>query len=391
MRVDPDSFYSVGDARMYASRAAVNPNMPYAQDLPNVSSPDVAPSYRGNTYPYPASKQYYPAYGPPYTDEFDYSIGVPPQPVLSHDPVGLLPGSHWAPRAKQPADSGYGNMMMTTEPSPYPYSGHSLVHRPAGSSDASNFSFSGVAASLPSTSSTERLLPNPNPMGRSATATLPVPFPGQGGATSKTPASVTTPASTSTLADVAAAAAAASYAGGAYDTSGLPYPSISSSSASTGTLGSHHQHASVSRTPSSDSYSGGGESIFSEQDRSLGTQGPDFDMNSFTAGPRRGSSSSGGHSSSTLSNGQTYVPSDGGSYDMHHPSVPSHHHATSTVAGYAVAESPTAAATSHGQEYRRSQSHQGHQGHHHHGHHTLGGGNTSSSDNHRQQAVSSRR
>ncbi|KAM7194235.1 hypothetical protein V8F33_007381 [Rhypophila sp. PSN 637] len=422
MRVETGDFYSNVDARMFANRAPVNTSLSYAQELPTLSSSDVVASYRGAAYPpYTTSKQYYPAYGGPYQDEFEYGLGVPSQSVMGQDCMHPLMPGHWGSathhsRVKAPsaAESGYGNIMLATDPSPYAHAyapapshgGSSLVHRPAHAvnSEHNNFSFTGVAASLPSTSSTERILPNPIQLGRAST----LPYPGPHGSL-KTPASVsTTPNPTGSLADVAAEA---SYAGSFDTSSDLPY--VSSTSSSMGT--SHQNSSSVTRSFSSDTYSaassegrgggGGGESIFGEQERSLQSQGSGFDLDTYTAEPRRDSTSTGAHSGSTLSNGHTYVPSDGGAHEVHsiHPVVTgtsaAHHHASATqpVAGYAVLDSPTATSSPHhGQNGGHRQS-QGHQSHHLHHHHTLAhspisggsGGNTTHADT--RAAVGSRR
>ncbi|KAK3312497.1 hypothetical protein B0H66DRAFT_399853 [Apodospora peruviana] len=198
LRVEPGDFaYSVGDARIYANRAPMAPGMSYGQDLPNLSLNDVAASYRGgSTFPYTASKSYYPAscppYGTPYTDEFGYSLGSP-QTILNHvqDQVTMMPG-HWSSRSKQSTDTAYGNMLLASDPSSYGYGGTSLVHRPAVNTDSTNFSFSGVAASLPSTSSSERLIP----VLAAHSSTLPYHGP------VKATAPVTGPASRTTLAHV---------------------------------------------------------------------------------------------------------------------------------------------------------------------------------------------
>ncbi|KAM7189828.1 hypothetical protein V8F20_009965 [Naviculisporaceae sp. PSN 640] len=396
LRLEPSEFYSMGDSRIFANRVPVNTTLPYGQELPTLSSSDVVTSYRGaTTYPsYPASKPYYPAYGGPYADEFDYGLGVSSQSVIGQDGCmhPLMPtGGHWGSHAasQHPHPSPYGQ--------PYPAAppGHSLVHRAhAVSSEPNNFSFTGVAASLPSASSTlpERLLPNPVQLGRSST----LPYPGPHGSL-KTPAPVSTtptPGPTATLADVAAAA---SFVGtGNFDSSshaGLPYTSSAS----------HHSNSSVSGGGGGGG-GGGGESIFGEQERSLQSQGSGFDLNTYTAEPRRASTCSGGHSGATLSNGQTYVPSDSGAHEVHHPIHPgvtpstssSQHH---SIAGYAVLDSPTASSGSsnHGQNgghHRHSQGHQSHQLHHHAGHShsaisTGSGGNTSHVDT--RTTVSSRR
>ncbi|GAB1315292.1 hypothetical protein MFIFM68171_05502 [Madurella fahalii] len=290
MRNEPGDFnYNVGDARLYATRTPAGTGLQYAHDLPTLGSNDVLASYRGeSTYSYtPATKAYYPgmpAYGAPYGDEFEFPIAVP-QPVLGHEPVGMLPGQ-WSSgaRAKPPS---FGGMYMDTDGSYSAYSSPSLVHRAphTAGSDTTNFSFSGVAASLPlpSAPASDRLLPNPT----ARSSTLPYP------ASVKAP--TTPPASAAnTLADVATAA---TYASG-FDTPGLPYTSQSTSSS----LAS--QHSSSSR-----GNSGGytvGEAIFGEQERSLQSQGPAFDMTTYTTEPRRGSGGSSG--ASALANNQPYAP-----------------------------------------------------------------------------------
>ncbi|KAM7216416.1 hypothetical protein V8F06_008236 [Rhypophila decipiens] len=307
MRVEPGDFYSNVDARMFANRAPVNTSLSYAQELPTMSSSDVVASYRGAAYPpYTTSKQYYPAYGGPYQDEFEYGLGVSSQSVMGQDCMHPLMPGHW------------GSATHHSHPSPYAHayapapSGSSLVHRPAHgvNSEHNNFSFTGVAASLPSTSSTERILPNPIQLGRAST----LPYPGPHGSL-KTPASVsTTPNPTGSLADMAAAA---SYAGSFDTSSGLPYVSSTSSSMAS------------SEGRGGGGGGGGGESIFGEQERSLQSQGSGFDLNTYTAEPRRDSTSTGAHSGSTLSNGHTYVPSDGGAHESQgHQSHHLHHHQT---------------------------------------------------------------
>jgi hypothetical protein len=300
MRNDPGDFtYSVSDARLYANRTPVGSSIHYGQDVPTLGSSDVFASYRGgSTYSYtPASKPYYPgmpAYGAPYGDELDFPLGVPPQPVLGQEPVGILPG-HWGSgaRAKQPS---FSSMYMDTD-GPYSgYSSTSLVARPThpAGADAANFSFSGVAASLPlpstSASSSDRLLPNP--AGRPSTLIYPPPI-----------KSTTSAASTSTPSTLADVATAAGYAGG-FEPTGLPYPPSTTSS-----LSGHHSPS--SRT-TSDGYSSA-DAIFGEpQDRSsLQSQAPPaaFDLASYTSSQSQ--TSRRGHE------GGSYGAGPGGD---HHPS-----------------------------------------------------------------------
>ena len=254
--------------------------------MPTLGSSDVLGSYRGGSaYPYtPASKAYYPAmhaYGAPYSEDFEFGLGVGSPPVMNPESVGMMPGQ-WGSGAR--AKPSFSSMYMDSEGAYSSYGGASLLHRPSHpvSSDSPNFSFSGVAASLPlsSTPGPDRLLPNP--AGRSST----LPCPG--------PAKPSTPASTSAASTLADVATAASYAGG-FETSGLSFSSTSSSGLSS--------HPSSSSRSNSDSYSGP-ESIFSEQERNLQSQGPAFDMGGYTASLRRGSGTGGSGSS------HAYVPGE---------------------------------------------------------------------------------
>ncbi|KAJ4302471.1 hypothetical protein N0V88_002616 [Collariella sp. IMI 366227] len=299
---------SVGDARVFASRTPVGSGMSYAQDLPTLGSSDVLGSYRsGSSYSYtPASKTYYPAmhaYSGGYPEDFEFGIGVPPSSVMSSEPVGMLQGQ-WSSgaRGKQPS---FSSMYLDTDGGYNNYSGTSLLHRPphSASSDSPNFSFSNVAASLPlaSTPGPDRLLPNPT--GRSST----LPYPG----TLKPPAPPST-SSTATLADVASAA---NYAGG-FDTPGLPYSSAGSSNLSS--------HPSSTSRSNSDTYSTS-EGTFLEQERSIQSQGPAFDMHNYTASPRRDSAAGGSGGSSHGG----YVPGESAHEATAHPS--SHHHLSATT------------------------------------------------------------
>ncbi|KAL2016072.1 hypothetical protein VTK56DRAFT_4310 [Thermocarpiscus australiensis] len=199
------------------------------------------------------------------------------------------------------------------------YSSTNLVHRPAPTvtSESPNFSFTGVAASLPlpSASSSDRLLPNP--AGRPAT----LPYP----ATIKP--SVTAPTtSTTTLADVATAA---SYA------AGFESPSLSYQHSAAGSISSHH---SSSSRANSDTYSGS-ETIFGEQERNLQSQGPAFDMHTYTAEPRResgGSGSGGGHGTPYVSSEAANEAAVQGAHHHHHQ----HHHIAAAYVGDAPPASP---------------------------------------------------
>ncbi|KAK4151864.1 hypothetical protein C8A00DRAFT_45002 [Chaetomidium leptoderma] len=315
LRHDGSDFgYSVGDARIYANRTPVTGGLPFTQDLPTLgSSSDVLSSYRGGSaYPYtPATKAYYPAmhaYGTPYSDDFEFGLGVPSLPVMNPEPVGILPGQWAGARAKPPSYSSSMYMDTCTDGSYSSYnSGTSLLHRAphSANSDSPNFSFSGVAASLPlsSTPGPDRLLPNP--AGRSSILPYPAPI---------KPSAPASTSATTTLADVATAA---TYAGG-FDTPGLSFSSATSSSLSS--------HPSSSSRSNSDTYSGA-ESIFGEQERSLQSQGPSFDMGGYTASPRRGSG--GGEGGGSGGGGShPYVPSQSA-----HEAAAQHHISTTYMSG----------------------------------------------------------
>ncbi|KAK3904127.1 hypothetical protein C8A05DRAFT_42745 [Staphylotrichum tortipilum] len=305
-----DFGYSLGDARMYASRTPVGGGLPYTQELPTLGSSDVLGSYRGSgsAYQYtPASKAYYPAmhaYGPQYGEDFEFGLGVAPPgpPVINQEPVNMLPGQ-WSsgPRSKPPSFSSmYLDNAETSSYGGYS-SGGSLLHRPSHpvTSDSPSFSFSGVAASLPlsGTPGPDRLLPNP--AGRSST----LPYP----AATKPSASGPPSATSTTLADVATAA---SYAGGFDTPSSLSFSATASSSLSS--------HPSSSRS-NSDTYSTTPESIFGDQERSLQNNGAAYDINGYTASPRRGSGGTAGGSSGAS---HPYVPAEG----AHEAAAAAHHH-----------------------------------------------------------------
>ncbi|KAK1777067.1 hypothetical protein QBC45DRAFT_199542 [Copromyces sp. CBS 386.78] len=338
-----DFGYSVDDARLYANRNTMSPaSIHYGQHagavgvsgLPGTAEDSLMAQYgRGYAYghhqaPPPTShKQYFPAtasyasYGGDPTavgvsGQFgDYTAaGYPPVHAMAHETVGMVPS--WGSGARK---TPYGGVYMESTPESYGgYGSSSLVHRPAHhgahhghgtsttESQSPNFSFSGVAASLPTTSTgADRLLPNPT----AGTSRSSLPYPG------------TTIKTSSSLADVAASATAY----GGFD--GLPASYGSASTASAGHSSSVRSHSTSTDTYHSSvsgASAGAGESqsIFGEEGRSLQSQGTAFDMNTYTAEPvpsvstgnRRdsvGSSATGsGALPNGLSNGQAYVPSE---------------------------------------------------------------------------------
>ncbi|KAL2173690.1 uncharacterized protein P884DRAFT_280836 [Thermothelomyces heterothallicus CBS 202.75] len=299
-----DFVYSVGDARVYANRTPVTHGVPYPSDVPALGSGDVlASSYRGgSTYPYTAAtKAYYPAthaYGTPYPDDFDFGLGVSSSPVMHPETVGMMSGP-WG-SSTRPKPQPFGSIYLDSpEGAAFGgYGGAGLLHRPSpsASSDSPSFSFSGVATPLPlsTTPGPDRMLPNP--AARSST----LPHPG--------PAKPSTPASASTTTTLVDVATAASYAGG-FPTPGLPFCSSGSMSS---------QLSSSSRS-NSDGYSGQ-ESIFSEQERSIQSQGPAFDMAGYTALPRR-SSGPGSGAGVSMASHHAYVSGAGA-----HDAAGTHHH-----------------------------------------------------------------
>ncbi|KAK3493597.1 hypothetical protein B0T13DRAFT_402019 [Neurospora crassa] len=346
-----DFGYSVDDARLYANKHTMSPaSLHYSQHpgavgiggLPGTAEDPLMAQYsRGYAYghhqaPPPTShKQYFPAtasyasapnpYGDPtavgVSGQFgDYTAaGYPPVHAMTHETVGIVPS--WGSAARK---TPYGGVYMDSTPESYGgYQSSSLVHRPAHhgthhghgtpttESQSPNFSFSGVAASLPTTSTgTDRLLPNPT----TGTSRSSLPYPGAAIKTSQ-------PGVSSTLADVAASATAY----GGFDGLSASYGSASTASAGhSSSVRSHSTSTDTYHTSVSGASAGAGEpqSIFGEEGRSLQSQGSAFDMNTYTAEPlssvsssnRRdsiGSSAAGsGTLANSLSNGQAYVPSE---------------------------------------------------------------------------------
>jgi len=296
-----DFGYNVGDARQLASRAApvTVSGMSYPQQDSLSSGVGSPPSY----HPYVAataaaaaapSKQYYnPGFNTgQYNDEFDYGMGVPPQPLLNNDGTGVaMISGQWPSRPSsskpyQSAPSAPGTNQYNMESSPYYGGATSLVHRPTQlvASEPSTLALSGFGAEMPPSSSA-RLLPDPALAVRQASSSSLPPYPA-----AKTPVT-----SGATLAHVAAAATYVS----SYDgSSGLNYSSPPG------------QHL-----PSS---SRSDEGLFGEQERSsLQSQGSGYEMTTYTSEPRRDSmatstsnGTNGGGGGGTLCNGHTYIPSE---------------------------------------------------------------------------------
>lgn len=282
-RNDPNEYlYNTSDARICRS-SVTHGGIPYIppHDLPPVPSHEILSPYRGGpAYSY-ATKPFYsgvPAYSMGYVEELpDYPINSSSQPVLGQD---MMPYPSWTSRG----DYGYAG--ATT----------SLVHRPAPSVavDSANFSLSNMATHLPGSSlgSSDRLLPAPS--SRS------VSYPSSQTYKALPPAGGTDPSPVDAAA-VLADMASSSY-GGSFDTSSLPYNSSTTSL---------QTQATQSSRTKSEAYSPDTDSIFTEHEHSLRSQGSAVDLHAYTYSGsepggrslRRGSAASGGLASASSSHG----------------------------------------------------------------------------------------
>lgn len=346
MREDSRYDYNIDVSRTLAQRsggpiAHISSSMAqYPQEMHLLSSGAMPSSYRSTGYTNMSTKGYY-SMGADWGDAYgadpaigDYGLSVPQYQVISSDASNIVPGyGHWGTRQKS---IGQGGSVYMDSESSYPYStgtSTGLVHRPAVSvpADSSAYSFSSIAASLPSAGN-ERLLPNPTPVSRamgSSSASyridgLPA---GYGGTkSSHTSVSGSQASPTSPIADVTVAAAAVGYAS-SYD-----YAPVGRAS---------QQHGSSSSDAYGSVSTGSSETIFGEQDRSAASQGSAVDLTGYTYGAaspadasslRRASSGSGlttrSTAESSISNG--YAASDGasnlGSGNFHNSSSSHGHH-----------------------------------------------------------------
>lgn len=313
----------------------------YPQEMHLLSSSGMSPSYRGNGYASIGSKNYY-SMGGEWADTYgadggvDYALSCPPYQVINNDLVSGY--GHWT--SARHKNTSQGSSVYLDSDSGYGYgtgSTANLVHRPAvpvSGADSSAYSFSSIAASLPSAASNERLLPTPVSRTLSSsiagyrsdglTANYSPAKSSHSSAVPSGAAGQTSPVSS--ISDVTAAAAAAGYASSAYD-----YATTMRASQHHGS-GSSDAYASVS--------SGGSEAIFGDSDRSAATQGSSVDLTSYTYGGgspvdtssmRRASSGSGLTSRSAAdssASSTSYVGSDGGSSTIHGPG-PYHHSSSS--------------------------------------------------------------
>lgn len=352
MRDDNRYEYNMDVSRTLAQRGGASmahmssPIGQYSQDVHILSSGAITPSYRGSGYPSMGTKGYY-TMGPDWADAYgpdsglDYGLSCPTYQVINNDPVHMgVSYGQWT-NARQKS-GGQGGSVYVDSDSGYGYStgpSTSLVHRPAvsmpGDSIPSAYSFSSIAASLPSTTN-ERLLPTPvsRSLGTSSTnyraggvSAGCIPKSGNGSSSSSDTTGQNSPISP--IADVTAAAAAAGYANAAYDyvTSGRSSQHQGSSSADT--------YASVS--------SAGSETIFGDSDRGAATQGPAVDITGYTYNAvspadtltlRRASPVSGLTSRSTADSNSSvgYIGNEGGESTNHASGA--YHHSSSTSHGH---------------------------------------------------------
>lgn len=348
MRDDSRGYeYNIDVSRTLAQRgggslAQVGASMAqYPQDIHLLSSGGMPASYRGNGYATIGSKNYY-SIGGEWADAYgadggvDYGLSCPPYQVISNDMVPSY--SHWT--GARHKTTSHGSSVYLDSDSGYGYGSGStanLVHRPAATisgADSSAYSFSSIAASLPSTGN-ERLLPTPvsRTLSNSVAGYRGDGIPAGYGSTksshnsaiSSGAAGQTSPISP--ISDVTAAAAVAGYASSAYD-----YAT---------TMRAPQQHGSGSSDAYASVTSGGSEAIFGEADRNAVTQGPAIDLTGYTYGGgsptdtssmRRASSGSGLTSRSAAdssASSTTYVGSDGGASAVH-GSGPYHHSSSSS-------------------------------------------------------------
>ncbi|KAF3762870.1 hypothetical protein M406DRAFT_72844 [Cryphonectria parasitica EP155] len=299
MREDCRYDYNMDISRSLAQRGAAAASMAhmstamtqYPQDMQHLLGPatgalPAAASYRGNGYS-PIGPEWADAYGS--DASVDYALSCPPYPVLNNDPVHMVSSyGHWpAAAASRQRAGGHGaNGVCLDSDAGYAYSAMSsnttaLAPRPAVSvpGDSSAYSFSGIAASLPSAGS-ERLLPTPisqtlgNGSGNNSyrgdglLSGYGASRPGQG----STAVSGVTICQTTPVAPLSTdvTAAAVGYASSAYE-----YATAARSS---------QQHGGNPAVTYAAASSGGSETIFGPSDRSAATQGSAVDLSGYTYG-----------------------------------------------------------------------------------------------------------
>ncbi|RYP43543.1 hypothetical protein DL768_009877 [Monosporascus sp. mg162] len=315
--------YNIDASRTFQARTTVSPlNSHYPGEM---AAGDVMP-YRQGSYAC-GNKSYYSGvsgWTNTYPEDGVEYVNYPPYQIMGQDSVHMMQSY-----------GRYGHSKSVyVDPEASAYSYGNLVHRPAVSNDAPNFSLSGMADSLPNPSSarvvpSDRLLPQvTRAITNSSYRTDGLP--GQYSGKTTAPHS-----STSTVSDTYGALNAS------FD-SPVSY-------AATGTLPSNISHRSASQSDSTSyqpSASSGADTIYNNNDppirptdeASAGLSYIYSDRDSI----RRDSQSSGG--ASTLSNGNIYVP------ESHHAHASAQAYVVSGVSASqsAVVEGATTATTRSG-------------------------------------------
>ena len=375
MRNDQGDFaYNIQDARAYANRA-ITQSIQYPQDLPTLGGPSEAlnPYRSGSPYAY-GTKQFYPtavpSYSTGYADEYvDYGLNCPPAPVLNPDPVNMV-SYPWPSRSKQPGGTG----AIYVEPdASYAYGGAaSLVggrtHNVAAESP--NFSFSGMAAQLPSAATigtSDRMLPNP---ASRALHTSAANIPYGASQTFHKPSPPTTTAAQISAIPTSGAGPVGDMANAAYShafgASGLHY-----AGAATTTTASLPGHASHGHQDRVGYLVGGHEPLFSEHDPNMRTNNSTVDFGGYTytdsggSSIRRGSGSSSHASSGTPSSSISSAASRGSLTSGHHAYVSSDQPPDPSF------QTPSPHQPSHHHQQHNQQQQQHHHHHHPHQHHHI--------------------
>lgn len=300
--------------------------------------------YRQGSYAYGGNKGYYTGvsgWTSTYPDDGVEYVNYPPYPIMNQDPVHMMQGY-----------GRYGSSKSVyVDPESSGYSYGNLVHRPAGSSDSPNFSLSGMADSLPSTSSarvvpSDRLLPQVTRTLAHSSSYRTDGLPEQQQYSSKSTTSSHHSSSSNTLSDGYGSMSSNFESPVSYNATGT-VPSnnnaISHRSASQSDSTSYQQPSTTITTTSTSSATA--DTMYHNNDPSplRPTDDPGTSVSyiySNRDSVRRDSHSSGG-GASTLSNGHLYVP---GSHHQHHHHVhPHHHHNTQ---GYVVSGPSVSASAS---------------------------------------------
>ncbi|KAK7741963.1 hypothetical protein SLS62_010828 [Diatrype stigma] len=321
---DQDFPYNIDASRAFSARATVSPLHSVSQYPAELPAGDML-AYRQGSYAY-GNKGYYSGVSgwtsanPP-EDGVEY-VGYHPYQMMSQDASFHMMQSY----------GRYGSSKSVyVDPEASGYSYGPLVHRPAVN-DSPNFSLSGMADSLPSTSSaravpSDRLLPQ-------VTRTLASPSYRTDGLPELYSSKPSAPHASSSTTDAYGSLNSSFESSGSYAATGTVPSSIPHRSASQSDTTTAYQSSSTSSADTL--YHTGDQSLRPTDDSgtSLGYIYNDRDS------ARRDSHSSATLSpTSTLSNGHVYVP---GSHHHGHTHGHGHTHAHASAQGYVVSGSSAA-------------------------------------------------